>query len=58
MQQTQTTLDWIEIGTVSDIPRRGARCVNTVLGARVRRNDDRKVMISSQCIEHRDQFGK
>jgi nitrite reductase (NADH) small subunit len=44
-------VDWIEIGSVSAIPRRGARCVNSPLGkiAVFRTQDDRIFAIENQC---------
>jgi nitrite reductase (NADH) small subunit len=44
-------VDWIEIGSVSAIPRRGARCVNTPQGkiAVFRTQDDRIFAIENQC---------
>lgn len=42
---------WIEIGNVSDIPRRGARCVHTVEGkiAVFRTAEDRIFAIEDHC---------
>jgi nitrite reductase (NADH) small subunit len=42
---------WIEIGNVSDIPRRGARCVQTVEGkiAVFRTAEDRIFAIEDHC---------
>lgn len=43
--------NWIEIGRVSDIPRRGARCVNTPTGkiAVFRTAEDRIFAIENRC---------
>lgn len=43
--------DWVEIGNVSDIPRRGARCVNTPAGriAVFRTQDDQIFAIEDRC---------
>lgn len=43
--------NWIEIGRVSDIPRRGARCVNTPTGkiAVFRTAEDRIYAIENRC---------
>ncbi len=43
--------DWIDIGQVSDIPRRGARCVNTPGGkiAVFRTQDDQIYAIEDKC---------
>ena len=51
MQQTQTVLDWIAIGHVEDIPRRGARCVNTPQGkiAVFRTQEDQIFAMDNQC---------
>jgi nitrite reductase (NADH) small subunit len=42
---------WIEIGTLDDIPRRGARCVVTPLGkiGVFRTQDDRVFAIEDRC---------
>lgn len=44
-------MDWIEIGRVSDIPRRGARCVNTPAGpiAVFRTMDDEIFALENGC---------
>lgn len=51
MQMTQTVLDWIEVGRVEDIPRRGARCVNTPAGriAVFRTQEDQVFAIDNTC---------
>ena len=43
--------DWIEIGAVEDIPRRGARCVNTPSGkiGVFRTLDDKIFAIEDHC---------
>lgn len=43
--------DWIEIGDVSAIPRRGARCVNTPLGkiAVFRTMEDQIFALENRC---------
>ncbi|MCD7059027.1 nitrite reductase small subunit NirD [Pelagibacterium xiamenense] len=43
--------DWVEIGKLSDIPRRGARCVKTPLGkiAVFRTATDEVFAIDDQC---------
>lgn len=43
--------DWIDIGAVTDIPRRGARCVNTANGkiAVFRTIEDQVFAIEDQC---------
>ena len=43
--------DWIDIGSVADIPRRGARCVVTSMGkiAVFRTMEDRIFAIHDQC---------
>ena len=43
--------DWIEIGSLDDIPQRGARCVNTPLGriAVFRTADDDVYAIEDRC---------
>ncbi len=43
--------DWIEIGRVSDIPRRGARCVKTPAGkiAVFRTMEDKVYAIENRC---------
>ena len=43
--------DWVEIGRIEQIPRRGARCVNTPVGkiAVFRTADDRVFAIDDQC---------
>lgn len=43
--------DWIEIGAVTDIPRRGARCVNTPNGkiAVFRTMEDQVFAIDDKC---------
>ena len=43
--------DWIEIGTVDAIPRRGSRCVNTPAGriAVFRTQDDQVFAIENRC---------
>ncbi len=44
-------MKWVEIGQVSDIPRRGARCVNTPQGkvAVFRTFDDRIFALEDHC---------
>jgi len=44
-------MDWTEIGTLNDIPRRGARCINTPGGkiAVFRTSDDRVFAIEDHC---------
>ena len=44
-------MTWIAIGTISDIPRRGARCVETPIGkiAVFRTADDRVFAIDDRC---------
>jgi nitrite reductase (NADH) small subunit len=46
-----TMNDWIEIGDVSAIPRRGARCVNTPLGkiAVFRTMEDQIFALENRC---------
>lgn len=43
--------DWVDIGAVEDIPRRGARCVNTSAGkiAVFRTMDGQVFAIEDQC---------
>lgn len=43
--------DWVEIGGIEDIPRRGARCVNTPAGkiAVFRTADDQVYAIEDRC---------
>ena len=43
--------DWVEIGTVSAVPRRGARCVNTPAGkiAVFRTQEDQIFAIENRC---------
>lgn len=43
--------DWIEIGTLSDIPLRGARCLKTAIGriAVFRTADDAVFAIDDRC---------
>ena len=43
--------DWIDIGSINDIPRCGARCVKTPLGmiAVFRTQDDRIFAIDDRC---------
>lgn len=43
--------DWIDIGCLEDVPRRGARCIKTPLGkiAVFRTADDRVFAIDDQC---------
>jgi len=43
--------DWVEIGRVDDIPRRGARCVNTPAGriAVFRTAEDQIFAIEDRC---------
>jgi nitrite reductase (NADH) small subunit len=44
-------MDWFDIGTIEDIPRRGARCVNTPQGkiGVFRTADDRIFAIEDHC---------
>ena len=44
-------MDWIAIGSLSDIPRRGARCVNTPAGriAVFRTTEDSVFAIEDKC---------
>lgn len=44
-------MDWVEIGTLSDIPRRGARCVQTPSGkiGIFRTSDDRVFAVEDHC---------
>ncbi|MER9318781.1 nitrite reductase small subunit NirD [Mesorhizobium sp. M0659] len=44
-------MDWISIGSLSDIPRRGARCVDTPEGkiAVFRTQDDQVYAIDDHC---------
>ncbi len=44
-------MQWIAIGQISDIPRRGARCINTPHGkvAVFRTGDDRIFAIDDHC---------
>ena len=44
-------MNWTSIGTISDIPRRGARCVNTPVGkiAVFRTADDQVFAVDDQC---------
>lgn len=43
--------EWIKIGTLADIPSRGARCINTPIGriAVFRTNDDAVYAIEDRC---------
>jgi len=43
--------NWTHIGLISDIPRRGARCVNTTMGriAVFRTADDRVFAMEDRC---------
>lgn len=43
--------EWIKIGTLADIPRRGARCINTPMGriAVFRTSEDEVFAIDDQC---------
>lgn len=43
--------DWIEIGALDDVPRRGARCITTPAGriAVFRTADDRVFAIDDRC---------
>ena len=43
--------DWIDIGDLNDVPRRGARCIKTPLGkiAVFRTAEDRVFAIDDQC---------
>lgn len=43
--------DWIEIGTIDAIPRRGARCVNTPAGrvAVFRTHEDQVFALENRC---------
>ncbi len=43
--------EWIEVGRIADIPRRGARCINTPGGkiAVFRTQDDQVFAIDNQC---------
>jgi nitrite reductase (NADH) small subunit len=49
--EASTMNDWIEIGRIEAIPRRGARCVNTPAGkiAVFRTADDRVFAIEDRC---------
>lgn len=44
-------MNWVEIGTINDIPRRGARCVNTPEGriGVFRTMEDQIFAIDDQC---------
>jgi nitrite reductase (NADH) small subunit len=44
-------MNWTAIGNISDIPRRGARCVNTPMGkiAVFRTADDQVFAVDDQC---------
>ncbi|PLX39455.1 MAG: nitrite reductase (NAD(P)H) small subunit [Hyphomicrobiales bacterium] len=44
-------MNWTEIGTINDIPRRGARCINTPSGkvAVFRTIDDEVYAIEDRC---------
>ena len=44
-------MNWIEIGSINDIPRRGARCVATPTGkiAVLRTADDKVFAIDDRC---------
>jgi nitrite reductase (NADH) small subunit len=44
-------MNWISIGTITDIPRRGARCVNTPMGkiAVFRTADDQVFAVDDHC---------
>jgi nitrite reductase (NADH) small subunit len=44
-------MNWTSIGNISDIPRRGARCVNTPMGkiAVFRTADDQVFAVDDQC---------
>jgi nitrite reductase (NADH) small subunit len=46
-----TMSDWIEVGAVSDIPRRGARCINTPHGkiAVFRTMEDQVFAMENRC---------
>lgn len=48
---SKMTMDWVSIGTIADIPLRGARCVRTPLGkiAVFRTADDRVFAIEDHC---------
>jgi nitrite reductase (NADH) small subunit len=43
--------EWVEIGAVEAIPRRGARCVTTLMGriAVFRTHDDRVFALENRC---------
>ena len=43
--------DWFDIGSLDDVPKRGARCINTPLGkiAVFRTADDQLFAIDDQC---------
>lgn len=43
--------DWVDIGCLEDVPRRGARCIKTPLGkiAVFRTADDKVFAIDDQC---------
>lgn len=43
--------DWVDIGCLEDVPRRGARCIKTPLGkiAVFRTADDQVFAIDDQC---------
>ncbi|MEO8883855.1 MAG: nitrite reductase small subunit NirD [Devosia sp.] len=43
--------DWIEIGRIADIPRRGARCIKTPMGAVAifRTMEDKVFAIENRC---------
>lgn len=47
----QANSGWVDIGTVSDIPRRGARCVNTPKGriAIFRTMEDQVFALEDKC---------
>lgn len=44
-------MEWLDIGSINDIPRRGARCVNTLQGriGVFRTYDDRILAIEDHC---------
>jgi nitrite reductase (NADH) small subunit len=44
-------MQWLDIGSIDDIPRRGARCVNTLQGriGVFRTYDDRILAIEDHC---------
>lgn len=53
-------MDWIEIGRLADIPRRGARCVKTPMGviAVFRTMEDQVFAIENRCAHKGGPLGE